>query len=160
MKKIIFIAVFFSFSVWAGTSDNINLSSVIDPVCEVSFDAEPVASNLDLTTSQTNLLVGRFANPNNTINSTLYQTNVQLDFVDHLTHASNPSYIFSFSNLKIINDTNDVFDPVPFGIVDSDNVGSSWQDVYLSYTGIPSLSLVQGTYSAEWFVSCSIEPRI
>ena len=48
MKKIIFISLFFSLSLLAGTADNINLSSEISPVCDVQFDAEAIAANLDL----------------------------------------------------------------------------------------------------------------
>ncbi len=160
MKKIIFIAVFFSFFVWAGASDNIILNSEVSPSCSVQLDAEPVAANLDLINSQTDLYIGRITTDENTYDSSLYQTNLSFDFSDHLTHSVNSSYTFGFSNVKAINQDADVIDPFPMSPFTVNDSGSGYGDLYISYIGVPALTLVQGTYAATWYVSCSIEPRI
>ena len=159
MKKIIFISLFFSLSLLAGTADNINLSSEISPVCDVQFDAEPVAANLDLVNSQSDLYIGRLAVDVNTQNSFSYRTDMALDLADHLTHTVNSSYLFSFDHLKVIDQNATVTNPFPMANFTINDVGDGYGDMYLSYTGVPALTLVQGTYSATWYESCSIEPR-
>ncbi len=160
MKKIILMALFFSFSVWAGASDNIILSSEISPACDVQFSAEPIASNLDLVNSQTDLLLGRATVSENTSLSSLYQSNLSFDLADHLTHSTNSSYIFSFDHLKVINQDATAYDPFPMGSFSVNDFGNGYGDFYISYVGVPALTLVQGTYTATWYVSCSVEPRI
>ena len=161
MKKIIFISLLFSFSVVAANSDSINLNSEVSPACDVLWTAESVASNLDLVNSQTDLLIGRLTTDTNTVTSSYYQTSLTLDFADHLTHTANSNYIFSLDHLKIINQEAVVYDPFPIGApMTVSDIGDGYGDMYLSYFGVPALSLVQGTYSATWYASCSVEPRI
>ncbi len=156
MLKIIFVALF-SFSVLGAASDNINLNSSIEPACDINFEAESVASNLDLINSQVDLKVGTLFIQENTTGSS-YKSLVEFDLPDHLTHSANPSYIFSFSNLKGVNEVADVFEPLPVNF--TGEVGDGFLELYLSYTGVPALSLVQGTYSTTYTATCSVEPII
>jgi hypothetical protein len=159
MKKIIITLTFlFSYSVYCAGNDSINLSAGIEPVCELSLDAEPIASNLDLTTSQTDLYIAR-ANMANNTDFSAFTTVTTFDLTDHLTHATMPSAIFSFSNLKGVDFESNVVPSIPMTSW-QDQTGTGYVDMYLSYTGVPALSLVQGTYSTTWYMSCSIEPRI
>ncbi len=161
MKKIILIAVFFSFSVWAGASDNINLNSEVMPVCEVSFDPEPIASNLDMTSSQSHLHIARFTIATNTGDlSSPWRTDLNFDWSDTLVNQSNSVYTFSLSGLDGMNQDGGADPGLPFGVWGFPGANSGWEDLYISYTGVPALSLVQGVYRATWYVSCSIEPRI
>lgn len=166
IKKISFSFVFFliSMNCLGGASDSINLSSEILPVCEVSFNAEPIASNLDITTTQTNLHIGDIDTNSNTPGSN-FLTTWDSEFVDHLTHQVMGSEIFTFSNLQaVVTDPGSppfTIDPFPMGSLHIPDAGGgeSHIELNLSYTGVPSLSLVQGTYSATWYVSCSVEPK-
>ncbi len=147
----------------ASSSDSINLSSTINPACEVSMDPEPVASNLDLTTSQTNLKIVRVNLANNTQGdpASPYSTIYNVDFSDHLEHQLNSIYKFYFSDLEMTSSIAGVGSfPFPFGANGGPSGATSeWSDFAISYTGIPALALVNGTYSTQWFVSCSIEPK-
>lgn len=154
MKKLLVFTVL-SFTAWGANQDVINLSSQIDPVCEVSFDAEPVASNLDITQSQTDLPIGRLNFATNTPGSN-WETLAHLDFTDHLTHEVMPSATFSFSNLKLIDHASQVTPSLPMTSFQDWFGGTGHGDFYLSYTGMPALSLVQGTYSTTWYAECEI----
>lgn len=141
-------------------NDSINLSSSVDPICEVTFTAEPVASNLDITTTQSDLKVASAYVNNNTQSSPLYNSTFSMDLSDHLTHQSVSSSQFMFSEVKGQNINGMQSLPFgPFGPEHYDVTAVQPIDFYLSYTGVPALSLISGVYSAEWFISCAIEPR-
>ncbi len=160
--KIIFILILlFGQEIYASNTDSINLSASVSPACEIFFDAESIASNLDITNSQTDLAIGRVRVNHNTDNI-LYGVVMNLDFIDHLTHSTASSNLFNFSEAK--GNSHGAAAPhatLPFGSNNYpwyDSAGIDI-DVYLSYIGIAALSLIQGTYNANWYASCSIEPR-
>ncbi len=153
MKKIICVLIcIFSFIANASSSDSINLSANVDFACEVEWNAEPVASNLDITTSQSHLYIGRFIlHANSEAN-----LNYDLPNEEKLVHGSVPTSFFSFDSVDWAVDGlsgNGNF-PISGNYPMPGGPANFWEDFYLNYTGVPALSLVQGTYSATWYGSC------
>lgn len=168
MKKILLVTLFFNFlsTAFGASSDSVNFGSTIDPVCEVAFTPEPIASNLDLTASQTELKIGHFHHATNTFEymnptpSSPYKTSLIMDITDKLTHNVNPSYQFTLSQLTIDHQHAGVYTvPIPLMGVTDDDLGTAEMEVLISYTGVPALTLVQGVYSATWHATCSIDER-
>lgn len=166
-RYFLLFLIFLNLNCLAASSDNIELQSTVDPQCEMIFSPEPIASNLDLVNSASDLYIGRLnentntANVGGTIKSSLYQTDTTLDFGDHLSHATSSSYSFAFSNLKMIDEASNVTPSVPLGsplVINDTATGHA--DLYLSYSGVPAINLVSGSYSVTWYASCSIEPRL
>ena len=159
MKKIIVIFFFITTQIYASANDSINLAGTVDPYCEVYFNPQPVASNLDLTTSQTSLLVTDFyINTNTDDGSSPWSTTLSIDISDHLTH-SNGVNIFSFV-VDVGEQGGAPEGAWPGGsLQEFPSTADSAIALFLNYTGLPALSLVQGVYSTQWYASCSIEPR-
>lgn len=167
MKKtnytIILLSLFLNSSLWAASADSIQLNQNIDFVCEISIDPEPVASNLDLTTSQSHLKVMRVNLASNG------HTNYSNEFTDgnKLVHNNSINH-FSLDTFDSDLEENDggIITPASYSAanfstgVNTNAVGTDgklytlWQDVFINYTGIPALSLVQGVYATEWILSC------
>ncbi len=159
MKKINYtialLSLFLNSSLWAAASDSIQLNQNIDFTCEIHWDADPIASNLDITTSQSHLFIGRLIlKANDQVN-----LNYDLPTEEKLVHSSVPSNFFSFNSLDYENNgpssgtvnfpiSGDYPSGIPGEIIDL------WQDHFLNYTGVPALSLIQGTYQATWYASC------
>ncbi len=159
MKKIIisFLLVLSIYS-YGANNDSIQLNSTVDPVCSVDFTPEPVASNLDITTSASHLMITKFNMYTNTEHSSTHTSNLSLDLAGALTH-SNTINQFNFDMLEFENTDAATSGTLPFGTLGIPiSKDSTEVDLFLSYTGVPALSLVQGTYSAEWFIGCSVEP--
>ncbi len=94
----------------------------------------------------------------NTEGSTTHTSNLSLDLAGALTH-SNTINQFNFDTLEFENITYSASGTAPFGLTGGSNNNSHEElNLFISYTGVPALSLVQGTYSAQWFVGCSVEP--
>lgn len=159
MKKYFFLFFLFGTQCFAAATDSIQLNSSIDPVCEISWNPQPIASNLDITASQTNLHVGTLILDSNTADSTLYQTNLSLDLSDHLTHSVVSSHVFTFDSASVYDNITSGGGAIPFGTFTAYDSNRADTDFLLSYTGIPALSLINGTYEATWYASCSVEPR-
>lgn len=157
MKKIIFIfSVLLLNSVYGLNSDSINLNSTIEFACEISWDVDPIASNLDITTNQSHLYIGRL----NVQANDQVKVNYDLPHEEKLIHNSMTSQYFSFTSVDIENSgsySGTANFPLS-GLMYIGNPGNSvnfWQDHFLNYTGVPALSLVQGVYSATWYTSCA-----
>ena len=153
----------------AAVSDSIDLTTEVTPVCEVSFSPEPVASNLDLTASQSSLPIGRLNVATNATNgpaTTTYRANLVLDLTDTMQNGSSPSNTFTLTSVDVdINMINSIHQnipgiplPVVNVVADNDFLTATW-DFAISYTGVSALTLVQGVYSATWYASCSVEER-
>lgn len=158
MKKIIYILILTSLqTVYGASNDSIDLSTNIDFACEISWDAEPVASNLDLTSSQTHLLIGRLILKANADTTLTYDVPNEEKLI-HNTVGTNHFSLDSvyFENNRSVSGT--VSFPIssayPLGLDPSGTGIDFWQDHYLNYTGVPALNLIQGTYSATWYNSC------
>lgn len=145
---------------WAANTDSINLSSSVDPYCEVEFNAQPIASNLDLTTSQSDLYVGDIIIRTNTAGSA-WNVPHTIDISGILTHSNNINTFSLGSTWDLVDfgGAGALWGSVPFGNQVFPGDSSAEASVKISYTGIPALSLVQGTYSTTWYTSCAIEPK-
>ena len=140
----------------AASSDNIELNASIEPVCEIAWAPQAIASNLDITSSVSELHIGNVVLASNTDGSSEFETNFEFDFSDHLLHSNNIN-TFSFSGVFVSDQLGDPAFPIPFGV--SSYSGEDLDaPIYVSYTGVPSIHLLQGTYSTEWVVSCSVDP--
>ncbi len=160
MKQIILIALF-SFSVSGANNDNIQLNSEITPTCDVTFNAEPVASSLDLINSQSSLYVGKMTILSNTCSSASVHTNLNLDVQGNLQHDVAGIPNFNFSSLNLVTES----DPTPFSIPFGNHnftpaLCNNWLEFYIDYSGVPAVSLVQGAYSQNWTATCSIENEL
>lgn len=159
MKKIIisFLLLLTSYS-YGAANDSINLNSNVEPVCSVDFTPEPIASNLDITNSASHLMITKFDIYSNTANSTTHRSNIAMNIPGELTHGNGVNQ-FNFDSLEFENITFGESGSAPFGSITGSNDSPHEEvNLFISYTGVPALSLVQGTYSAQWFVSCSVEP--
>lgn len=145
---------------WAANTDNINLSSSIDPYCEVEFNAQPIASNLDITTSQSDLYIGDVIIRTNTEGSA-WNVPHTIDISGTLSHSNgiNTFSLGSSFDVVAMGGGGPVLGTLPFGVTVFPGDGSGEGSIRLNYTGVPALSLVQGTYSTTWYTSCAIEPK-
>lgn len=160
MKKIIPITLFFIFTQnsLGASNDNIQLNSEITPACDVTFNSEPVAASLDLINSQSSLYVGKLTVLSNTCNSTIAHTNLALDVQGSLVHNVAGIPDFNFAALNLVTESDPTPFSVPFGSHNfTPALCNNWLDLYIDYTGVPAVSLVQGTYSRTWVATCSIE---
>ena len=169
IKILLFTLLSLPHVLFAGVSDSIDLTTTVTPICEVSFSAEPIASNLDLVNSQSSLNIGRLnvaTNATNGPNTTPYRANLILDLTDTMHNGSSPSNTFTISSVDVdVNTINSIHQNIPGiplpvinEVADNDFLTGTW-DFAISYTGVPALTLVQGVYSATWYASCSIEER-
>ncbi len=171
MKTKILLFTLFSLPhfLLAGVSDSIDLTTTVTPICEVSFSADPIASNLDLVNSQSSLNIGRLnvaTNATNGPNTTPYRANLILDFTDTMQNGSSPSNTFTLTSVDVdVNTINSIHANIPGiplpvinTVADNDFLTGTW-DFAITYTGVPALTLVQGVYSATWYASCSVEER-
>lgn len=157
MKKIVFLFLVVSWqNSYALNSDSINLNSTVDFACEISWDVDPVASNLDITANQSHLYIGRL----NVQANDEVKVHYDLPHEEKLIHNSMTSQYFSFASVDIAN-SGSYSGTVNFPLSGWVYLGSPghtvnfWQDHFLNYTGVPALSLVQGVYSATWYTSCA-----
>ncbi len=155
MRKILIaLFLFYSFSVCCLNNDSINLNSTIDGACDISWTPQPIASSLDLTTSQVDLYVTDLTLDHNTTGSSVWTNKISLDFNDTMMHSNNVNN-FVFSGLNFLDGVDG--GAMPFGINDFYGESTWTVKFLLSYTGIPTLNLVQGTYTAQWTATCAIE---
>lgn len=101
MKIIFFFLFTLTQNTWAASSDAINLSSSIDPYCEVEFNAQPIASNLDITTSQSDLYIGDVIIRANTAGSA-WNTPHTIDISGTLTHSNNVNTFSLGSSFDVV----------------------------------------------------------
>lgn len=156
---LITLCVFFNF-VSFGSSDQIELLSTVSPLCDISFDPEPIASNLDLTTTQNNLYLGRLLLNTNGVAGSPYKTIFSFDLNSQMTQSTS-SHQFTLASVNInhqyLGSLGTI--PLPLNGSEDNDWASVWWDFSINYSGIPALSLVQGNYNVEWFASCSLELR-
>lgn len=145
MKKILALGLLTaSFTSLAGTTGDIVLTGVVNPLVDIAVSSESTASNLDLHTTQTDLLVGTTVETSNT--QTGYQiliSSANSGFLVHNSGADSLSYTLKYGGNSVALST------TPQVAINNSTGGVSVQnrDVQISYTGVPQSSLVAGTYS-------------
>src|SRR5690606_26959910 len=135
MKTLSILFCLFATSVLASTTGTLVLSGVVPSILTLEVNAEAVASNLDLETTQVDLNVGELVVSSNS--NTGYQVSVASDNLGQLDHSSESSNIPY--TLKVDGSLVDLSNGDT--IVGSGNVSGLSQDLEISYTGVPHSSL-------------------
>lgn len=167
MKSTLIYLIIFSLiamkSLWAATSDSISFTSNIDSVCEIALTPESIASNLDLSSSQSQLKIGRMNVGHNAPISIDIDWGPDNGALRHSSINNETFAIDAFHFEHIFNGTSMGVETLNFPLVSGDAgpYGEPFADLYtnfyISYTGIPALSLVQGTYSVTYTTTCVLD---
>lgn len=151
MKKTIVVIFFlgiiiFSLASQAATTGQLLLQGVVPAVLAISVSPQPIATALDLTTTQTDLFVGSVTEQSNS--NTGYKITVSsLNDGSLLRSGGAETFNYTFKydgqSINLVGSSNTPVTAKNQGTGGSYNTSS---DVTVSYTGVAAASMVAGTY--------------
>lgn len=143
MKSIVTIALFsLTLSSFAATSDTLLLKGVVPSRVSISVEAESIASNLPLDISQTGTKVATVTEKSNS--NTGYKVSISSSNGGKLVRESGSEqfpYSLSYNGSSL-----DLSDSVE-QVHSSAAAVNTDKEVTISYTGVSSEDMVEGTYS-------------
>jgi len=140
------IATLTSTALLAATTGVLQLQGVVPAVLSISVSAQPVATNLDLATNQTNLLVGSVTESSNS--NTGYKISVS-SLNDGNLKRSGGAQTFGYTFKYDGNSINLAGSSTTPAVAKTQLVAGSYSvssNVTVSYIGVAASSMVAGTY--------------
>ncbi len=151
IKKTIMKAFFLgtlisSFGAQAATTGQLLLQGVVPAILAISVSPQPIATALDLTSTQTDLLIGSVSEQSNS--NTGYKITVSsLNDGSLLRSGGSETFNYTFKydgqSINLVGSSNTPVTAKTEGTGGSYNTSS---DVTVSYTGVAAASMVAGTY--------------
>lgn len=144
MKKLLLLATLLSTTAYSATTGTILLQGIIPKLLSITVSPQTISSSLDLSTTQSDLLVGVVNEKSNSLLG--YKVTVTSSNLGNLKRVSGTE-VFPYSmkyngavvNLSTVSGTTfTTASPLPANVNKNINV---------SYTGVPQESMVEGTYS-------------
>lgn len=144
MKKLIIsLLCIASFSSFGATTGTLLLQGIVPSIRSITVSPESVASSLDLTTSQTNLKVATINEKSNSLLG--YKVTITSANLSNLKRSGG-SEVFPYT-IKYNGTNAPVTSVAGYSTTSNTFPANVNKDLTISYTGVPSEQMVEGTYS-------------
>lgn len=144
MKKLLLALTLAITTTYAATTGSITLTGTVAQVLAIVVSPNPVATALNLTATQTDLIVGTVTESSNSATGyKILASSTNSLSLKRTGGTETLAYTFKYGTTSyVLTNT-----PITVKTVPTAGVYNNSSDLKISYTGIPAASMVEGSYT-------------